>query len=64
MASALPSAISLDAVGFTAKRRARDHTLEPPLLVIPAVQVNMRAGHLPTPEANGVRYPKGPIDRM
>ena len=54
----------LDAEGFIAKRRARDQTLEPPLLIIPAVQVNMRAGHLPAPEANGVRYLKVPIDRM
>jgi glyoxylase-like metal-dependent hydrolase (beta-lactamase superfamily II) len=54
----------LDAEGFIAKRRARDTTLEPPLLIIPAVQVNMRAGHLPAPEANGVRYLKVPINRM
>jgi len=54
----------LDAAGFVAKRRARDTTLEPPMLIIPAVQVNMRAGHLPPPEANGMRYLKVPIDRL
>jgi glyoxylase-like metal-dependent hydrolase (beta-lactamase superfamily II) len=54
----------LDAASFVAKRRARDATLEPPTLIIPAVQVNMRAGHLPAPEANGARYLKVPIDRM
>ncbi len=54
----------LDAAGFVAKRRARDATLEPPTLIIPAVQVNMRAGHLPAPEANGMRYLKVPVDRL
>jgi glyoxylase-like metal-dependent hydrolase (beta-lactamase superfamily II) len=54
----------LDAAGFVAKRRARDATLEPPTLIIPAVQVNMRAGHLPAPESNGLRYLKVPIDRL
>jgi glyoxylase-like metal-dependent hydrolase (beta-lactamase superfamily II) len=52
----------LDAADFIAKRRARDQTLEPPTLIIPAVQVNIRAGHLPRPEANGVRYLKLPLD--
>ncbi len=54
----------LDAEGFAAKRRARDATLELPALIIPAVQVNMRAGHLPPAEGNGVSYLKVPIDRM
>jgi glyoxylase-like metal-dependent hydrolase (beta-lactamase superfamily II) len=54
----------LDAAGFVATRRARDATLEPPTLIIPAVQVNMRAGHFPAPEANGARYLKVPIDRL
>ncbi len=54
----------LDAEGFVAKRRARDATLEPPQLLIPAVQVNMRAGCLPPPEANGVSYLKVPINRL
>jgi hypothetical protein len=35
-----------------------------PVLILPAVQVNMRAGHLPPPESNGVRYLKIPLDRV
>jgi hypothetical protein len=33
-----------------------------PTLILPAVQVNMRAGHLPAPETNGVRYLKIPLN--
>lgn len=47
---------------FVAMRTARDATLDMPVLMLPAVQVNMRAGHLPDPEANGVRYLKIPLD--
>lgn len=47
---------------FVAMRDARDATLAMPALILPAVQVNMRAGHLPEPEANGVRYLKIPLD--
>ena len=54
----------LDAAGFVAKRKARDATLDAPLLIIPAVQVNMRAGHLPPPESNGVSYLKVPVGRF
>jgi len=53
-----------DAEGFIAKRRARDQTLGLPALLIPAVQVNIRAGELPPAEANGVRYLKVPLDRL
>jgi glyoxylase-like metal-dependent hydrolase (beta-lactamase superfamily II) len=53
-----------DAQGFIAKRRARDQTLGLPALLIPAVQVNIRAGDLPPAEANGVRYLKVPLDRL
>jgi glyoxylase-like metal-dependent hydrolase (beta-lactamase superfamily II) len=49
---------------FVAMRTARDRTLEMPVLILPAVQVNMRAGHLPPPESNGVRYLKIPLDRV
>jgi glyoxylase-like metal-dependent hydrolase (beta-lactamase superfamily II) len=49
---------------FVAMRTARDRTLEMPVLILPAVQVNMRAGHLPLPESNGVRYLKIPLDRV
>ena len=47
---------------FVAMREARDATLEMPQLILPAVQVNMRAGNLPPAEDNGVRYLKIPID--
>jgi hypothetical protein len=45
-------------------RRARDATLEMPTLILPSVQVNMRAGQLPEPEANGTRYLKIPLDAV
>jgi len=47
---------------FVQMRNARDAALDMPRLILPAVQVNMRAGNLPTPEDNGVRYLKLPID--
>lgn len=53
-----------DAAGFAAKRRARDATLEPPALLIPSVQVNMRGGILPPAEPNGTCYLKIPLDRL
>lgn len=49
---------------FVALREARDHTLDMPRLIFPAVQVNMRGGRLPEPEANGVRYLKIPLDAL
>ncbi len=47
---------------FVALRRSRDKDLAMPLLILPAVQVNMRAGHLPPPEDNGVSYLKIPVN--
>ena len=47
---------------FVAMRTGRDTTLATPLLMLPSVQVNMRAGHFPEAEDNGVRYLKIPID--
>jgi glyoxylase-like metal-dependent hydrolase (beta-lactamase superfamily II) len=47
---------------FVAMRTARDATLAVPKLLLPSVQVNMRAGHLPKPEANGTTYLKVPIN--
>ncbi|MBA2672545.1 MBL fold metallo-hydrolase [Ramlibacter sp.] len=47
---------------FVAMRRARDATMEMPVLILPAVQVNMRAGELPEAEGNGVRYLKIPLN--
>lgn len=49
---------------FVALREARDRTLDMPRLILPSVQVNMRGGHLPEPEANGIRYLKIPIDAV
>ncbi len=49
---------------FVAMRQARDATLSMPRLILPSVQVNMRAGHMPPPEANGVRYLKIPVDAL
>ena len=47
---------------FVALRRARDATLAMPALMLPSVQVNIRAGHLPPEEANGVAYLKIPVN--
>ena len=49
---------------FVAMRTARDATLELPQLILPAVQVNMRAGQLPPAEGNGTRYLKIPLDTI
>ncbi|RYJ61567.1 MBL fold metallo-hydrolase [Pseudomonas songnenensis] len=47
---------------FVAMRTARDATLGMPTLILPSVQINMRGGELPTPEGNGTRYLKIPLD--
>ncbi|MFN4275465.1 MAG: MBL fold metallo-hydrolase [Ferrovibrio sp.] len=49
---------------FVAMRTKRDATLDMPRLILPSVQVNMRAGHMPPAEANGVRYLKLPVDAL
>lgn len=49
---------------FVAMREARDHTLAVPRLILPSVQVNMRAGHLPPAEDNGVVYLKIPVNQL
>jgi glyoxylase-like metal-dependent hydrolase (beta-lactamase superfamily II) len=49
---------------FVAMRKSRDATLAMPRLILPSVQVNMRAGGMPPPEANGARYLKLPIDAL
>ncbi len=46
---------------FIQFREARDKTLSAPKLLLPSIQVNIRAGHLPEPEDNGTRYLKLPI---
>jgi glyoxylase-like metal-dependent hydrolase (beta-lactamase superfamily II) len=49
---------------FVAMRTARDATLGVPRLILPSVQINMRAGHLPAAEENGMRYLKIPLDTL
>ncbi|HET7922154.1 MAG TPA: MBL fold metallo-hydrolase [Gammaproteobacteria bacterium] len=45
-------------------RTARDKTLNVPALLLPALQINIRAGRLPEPESNGFSYFKIPLDRF
>ncbi len=52
----------VDEDAFVAMRTARDATLGMPKLILPSLQVNMRAGHLPEPEDNGKRYLKLPLN--
>jgi len=47
---------------YVTMRTARDEKLAVPVLLLPAVQINMRAGHLPPPESNGVSYLKIPLN--
>ncbi|MCD6040833.1 MAG: fold metallo-hydrolase, partial [Burkholderiales bacterium] len=49
---------------FVAMRTARDRTLEMPTLILPSIQVNIRAGELPLPEANGRSYLKIPLNAL
>jgi len=49
---------------FVAMREGRDATLGMPRLILPSLQTNMRAGHLPEPEDNGQRYFKVPINGL
>jgi len=46
---------------FVAMRTKRDATLAAPLLLLPSIQVNIRAGHFPPADANGVHYLKVPV---
>jgi glyoxylase-like metal-dependent hydrolase (beta-lactamase superfamily II) len=49
---------------FVRMRTERDATLAMPTLILPAVQVNIRAGRLPPPESNGVSYLKIPLNAL
>ncbi len=53
---------SIDEDTFVKIREARDKTLGMPLLILPSLQVNMRAGHFPAPESNNMVYLKLPIN--
>lgn len=54
----------VSAEAFVAMRNARDAGLNMPTLILPSVQINMRAGELPPAEANGVRYLKIPLNAL
>ena len=45
-------------------REARDRTLAVPRLIIPSLQVNMRAGQMPPPEKDGGTYLKVPVNKL
>jgi glyoxylase-like metal-dependent hydrolase (beta-lactamase superfamily II) len=47
---------------FVSMRTHRDAGLDMPVLILPSIQVNVRAGHLPEPHANGKRYLQIPLD--
>jgi glyoxylase-like metal-dependent hydrolase (beta-lactamase superfamily II) len=49
---------------FVEMRTQRDSTLEMPVLILPAVQINIRAGELPPKESNGVAYVKIPLNAL
>jgi len=49
---------------FVAMRTKRDATLEMPVLILPAVQINIRAGEMPPKEANGIAYAKIPLNAL
>ena len=49
---------------FIRMRTARDATLEMPVLILPSVQINIRAGEMPPPEDNGVSYLKIPLNAL
>jgi glyoxylase-like metal-dependent hydrolase (beta-lactamase superfamily II) len=49
---------------FVAMRTKRDAGLEMPVLILPSIQVNIRAGHMPKAEANGTAYLKIPLNAL
>ena len=64
-AEACTKGLAVEGVGeaeFVAMREKRDATLGMPRLILPSVQVNMRAGHLPPAENNGTQYLKIPLN--
>jgi glyoxylase-like metal-dependent hydrolase (beta-lactamase superfamily II) len=55
---------TINEAAFIALREGRDAQLGMPKLILPSIQVNIRAGQLPDPEDNGIRYLKTPIDAL
>lgn len=53
-----------DEEAFVKMRTERDASLGAPKLILPALQVNIRAGELPPPDANGIRYLRLPLDQI
>ena len=49
---------------FVARRQKRDRELDVPELILPSLQINIRAGHLPEPQANGIRYLRFPLNQL
>lgn len=54
----------IDEESFVAMRKKRDATLDMPLLILPSVQINIRAGEFPAPEKDGVSYLKIPLNQL
>ncbi len=54
----------VDKSGFTSMRTERDSSLGLPALIVPSIQVNIRAGHIPDADDNGIAYMKTPIDTL
>jgi glyoxylase-like metal-dependent hydrolase (beta-lactamase superfamily II) len=54
----------IDEAAFVAMRENRDKTLDMPALIIPSIQVNMRAGQMPAPDSNGTVYLRLPLNRL
>lgn len=55
---------SISEARFVEMRTRRDATLDMPVLILPAVQINIRAGEMPPPEPNGVSYVKIPLNAL
>jgi len=55
---------SISEAQFVEMRTRRDATLDMPVLILPAVQINIRAGEMPPPEPNGVSYVKIPLNAL
>ena len=54
----------VDEAAYVAMRQTRDQTLAMPVLMLPAVQINIRAGYFPPAEDNGVSYVKIPLNAL
>jgi glyoxylase-like metal-dependent hydrolase (beta-lactamase superfamily II) len=55
---------SVSEAAFVAMRTARDATLAPPLLILPSLQVNIRAGAMPPPDSDGQVYLRLPVNKL